>query len=179
MKAISILQPWASLCVHTYENGKALKQIETRSWNTKYRGELLIHASMGKKGLKLLQDNLDYNLNWHIAKTLGVNSVGQINFQFALGAIIGKVELVETFEMNNIVKGQNPLSNCTNWIELEGGMFGISDQELAFGDYSANRFGWLLSDPVLFDEPIPCKGQLGLWNFDLDLYHHPQYKYFR
>ncbi len=39
MKAISILQPWASLVALGH------KKIETRSWNTKYRGELLIHAS--------------------------------------------------------------------------------------------------------------------------------------
>ena len=45
MKVLSILQPWASLCLTVDEKGKALKQIETRSWNTKYRGELLIHAS--------------------------------------------------------------------------------------------------------------------------------------
>lgn len=42
MKAISILQPWASLCVHTDENGKALKQIETRSWNTSRKKYWLI-----------------------------------------------------------------------------------------------------------------------------------------
>ena len=50
MKVLSLLQPWANLCVMTdSKTGKAYKQIETRSWNTKYRGELLIHASAGKK----------------------------------------------------------------------------------------------------------------------------------
>lgn len=41
MKAITVLQPWATLLV----TGK--KHIETRSWKTNYRGEILIHA--GKK----------------------------------------------------------------------------------------------------------------------------------
>jgi hypothetical protein len=40
MKALSLIQPWASL-IH---DGR--KTIETRSWSTKYRGELAIHASM-------------------------------------------------------------------------------------------------------------------------------------
>lgn len=43
MKVISIMQPWATLIVLGH------KKIETRSWNTKYRGEILIHASAGKK----------------------------------------------------------------------------------------------------------------------------------
>lgn len=41
MKAISIRQPWAWLIVNGY------KDIENRSWDTKYRGMVLIHASKG------------------------------------------------------------------------------------------------------------------------------------
>ena len=39
MKAITLWQPWASLIVYGH------KHIETRSWPTKYRGWLGIHAS--------------------------------------------------------------------------------------------------------------------------------------
>lgn len=39
MKAISLLQPWASLVA------LGAKQYETRSWATPYRGPLAIHAS--------------------------------------------------------------------------------------------------------------------------------------
>ncbi len=42
MKAISIRQPWAWLIVNGY------KVIENRSWNTKFRGPVLIHASSRK-----------------------------------------------------------------------------------------------------------------------------------
>lgn len=41
MKALTLIQPWATLIM------LGEKQIETRSWNTKYRGKLAIHA--GKK----------------------------------------------------------------------------------------------------------------------------------
>jgi hypothetical protein len=44
MKAISLLQPWATLVVI------GAKKIETRSWSTPYRGRILIHASLGKAG---------------------------------------------------------------------------------------------------------------------------------
>lgn len=39
VKVISIKQPWASLIVEGY------KKFEFRTWKTKYRGEILIHAS--------------------------------------------------------------------------------------------------------------------------------------
>lgn len=38
MKALSILQPWAWLIVNGY------KPVENRTWATKFRGPLLIHA---------------------------------------------------------------------------------------------------------------------------------------
>lgn len=46
MKAITILQPWASLIAC----GK--KQIETRSWATKYRGPIAIHVGLNTKFLR-------------------------------------------------------------------------------------------------------------------------------
>lgn len=45
MKAISIRQPWAWLIVNGY------KDIENRSWNTKFRGQVLIHASAAKPSM--------------------------------------------------------------------------------------------------------------------------------
>lgn len=43
MKAISLIQPWASMIA----SGK--KTIETRKWSTKYRGDILIVASKSPK----------------------------------------------------------------------------------------------------------------------------------
>lgn len=44
MKALSLLQPWATLIMLGY------KHFETRSWATKHRGPLAIAASAGKQG---------------------------------------------------------------------------------------------------------------------------------
>lgn len=41
MKAISIRQPWAWLIVNGH------KDVENRTWPTRYRGRVLIHASKG------------------------------------------------------------------------------------------------------------------------------------
>ena len=51
MKALSIKQPWVYCILHLG------KRIENRTWNTKFRGEFLIHASKGfdKAGLGKLR----------------------------------------------------------------------------------------------------------------------------
>lgn len=41
MKCLSIRQPWAHLIIHGGKN------IENRTWTTKYRGRFLVHASKG------------------------------------------------------------------------------------------------------------------------------------
>ncbi len=71
MKVISIKQPWASLIVYGF------KKYEFRSWNAKYRGELLIHAS----------------------KTFDKNQIEKFknyNIPFETGKIIGKVIMEES-----------------------------------------------------------------------------------
>lgn len=53
MKAITLTQPWATLVAI------GAKRIETRSWATRYRGPLAIHAAKGiERGLKLQVEGL-------------------------------------------------------------------------------------------------------------------------
>ncbi len=65
MKAITIKQPWATLIAKGY------KEYEFRTWKTKYRGEILIHAGKGidKKAMKRFENlNLEYPQGCIIAK---------------------------------------------------------------------------------------------------------------
>ena len=65
MKVITIKQPWATLIAEGY------KQYEFRTWNTKYRGDILIHAGLGidKDALKRFKHlNLEYPTGCIIAK---------------------------------------------------------------------------------------------------------------
>ena len=51
VKALSVRQPWAHCLVH------GLKRVENRSWRTRFRGHVLIHASQkfDKQGLEWVQ----------------------------------------------------------------------------------------------------------------------------
>lgn len=65
MKAITIKQPFATLIAKGY------KEYEFRTWKTKYRGEILIHAGKGidKKAMeKFKYLNLDYPSGCILAK---------------------------------------------------------------------------------------------------------------
>lgn len=65
MKAITIKQPWATLIAEGY------KEYEFRTWKTKYRGDILIHAGKGtdKKAMERFKNlNLEYPVGQIIAK---------------------------------------------------------------------------------------------------------------
>lgn len=143
MKVLSLLQPWASLVLLGH------KKIETRSWNTKYRGQILIHASLKKPSIEIHHALQGRTI------PLNVPAYGQLPY----GAIIGMVELVGTTEFTVFSKEPNDIIRCQKkeWHTTE--------QELAFGDYTPGRYGWLLDNPILFKNPIPAKGNLGLWNY--------------
>jgi len=138
VKTISLLQPWATLMVI------GAKKVETRSWNTRYRGPLLIHAS---KGLSAECRQLCKQDPF----SLFINDVDDL----PRGAIIGMVNL----------KGTGPTERFKSLGNGGGIYIPNIDQELAFGDYGPNRYGWYCEDAIQFKEPIPCKGALSIWEF--------------
>lgn len=75
MKVLTIKQPWATLIM------QGDKRFEFRSWQTKYRGDLLIHAGKG----------IDKNAMKRLAKYLPD--------EIPLGKILGKVTLVDCIRM--------------------------------------------------------------------------------
>lgn len=133
MKVLSLLQPWASLVM------VGAKKIETRSWQTPFRGELLIHASLGKKGDALCAAPPFSHY---------INDFDKLPF----GAIIGSVVLKNIVPVERLHLSSDVLAMLT----LE---------EKAFGDYTQGRYAWLLHTPVPFSKPIPIRGSLGLWNY--------------
>ena len=58
MKVLTIKEPYATFIM------QGLKKIETRSWNTKYRGEIYIHAGKSKDFIKKIknENNNEYIL---------------------------------------------------------------------------------------------------------------------
>ena len=54
MKVLTLKQPWATLI------SEGLKEYEFRSWNTNYRGKLLIHAGVSIDKEEIKKYNYDY-----------------------------------------------------------------------------------------------------------------------
>lgn len=72
MKVITVKQPWATLIA------EGLKKYEFRTWNTKYRGDILIHAgkTLDKKAAERFGCyNLDYPTGCIIAKAKLTDSI--------------------------------------------------------------------------------------------------------
>jgi len=137
MKAITLQQPWAGLLV------LGLKQFETRSWNTKYRGIIAVHSSakITKPGLELIEMLKENFISRFSEDSEAYRVITQT------GVILGEVKITDTFSTN--------------------GDFLPSDEwEQAFGDYSPNRWFWECENPIVYDEPVPAKGQLSIWNWE-------------
>lgn len=127
MKVLSVRQPWATLLVRGH------KKIETRTWNTKFRGRLLIHAS-AKFDDKELSKIYPFNIYTGNPALL------------PLGKIIGEVTITGCEPVENLLKD-------------------LPRTEHLFGDYTENRFGWICEGAISYPDPIPAKGNLGLWEF--------------
>ena len=126
MKCLSVCQPFAELIVQ----GK--KTIELRKWNTKFRGEFLVHAPQ--------------KIRLHDCKRL------KIEPEMIVGAIIGKVELIDVKEYEN-----------ASQIKID------SKRHLASNSESDNKYGFILQNPKQLRIPIPCNGQLNFFEFKPEL----------
>ena len=147
MKVLSLIQPIATLVVTRH------KLIETRSWNTKHRGPLLIHASLGKKYGGFSARELCYQK--HFKVVIPPAAYDKLPF----GEIIGCVFLEDVISTDRIILG-----NENNPVKKGPMEWDITDKELAFGDYSDGRYAWLLRDAVEFKKQLPIKGSLMLWD---------------
>ena len=129
MKVLSLKEPYATLI----KNKKKL--VETRSWNTKYRGELYIHASSTKVAKEVLNDKELMNL---------------VSDDLSFGYIICKCRLVDTVKMTK---------------EYVEHMQNNNYQEYLCGDYQEGRYAWILENIEVLDKPIQVKGKLGIWQY--------------
>lgn len=138
MKAISLWQPWASLWL------TPAKIHETRGWDMKYRGPLLVHAA--KHPIHLAGASRTV---WRIC----VTQFGETWMQtLPLGAIIGRIEVVDCIPSNKLYPaGQDiPLGQRDDY---------------ECGNFAWGRFGIKRTPRVeVFEMPIPFKGAQGLFN---------------
>jgi hypothetical protein len=89
MKALSIRQPWAWLIIHGGKN------IENRSWHTKFRGRFLVHASM--TGMS----SAEYEHVRDFVRRAAPHVVFPPACELMRGGIIGSVELIGSLDSSD------------------------------------------------------------------------------
>jgi hypothetical protein len=153
VKVLTLTQPRATLVAI------GAKHIETRSWETLYRGPLAIHAAkgLGPGGRAALYDLAFDDPDGYFYAALRQANVFCID-DLPLGAIVATCELVDCVHVLYEWPRNQLVSQRSRHI--------LTDQERAFGDYTPGRFAWLLADVRPLPAPIPAKGALGLWTWD-------------
>jgi hypothetical protein len=147
VRAISLHQPWASLIA------QGAKTIETRSWRTPYRGLLAIHAAkVVSRDLLVLAEPAAYD-------QATIDAVYRALKDPPRGAIVAVARLVKC--LPTAPQG-SPYVNL--WVQR------LSHQEVAFGDFRPGRWGWVLEDVRALSEPVPCRGQQGIWPLPADVW---------
>lgn len=130
MKVLTIREPWASLIA------QGVKRVETRSWPTRYRGPLYLHAGSAP----LPQSDP------------------------ALSALLAL--LPDPTPAYGQILARCVLADC---IPMDGAYIARMQQEqpveFLCGDYGPGRYAWLLEQVEPLAVPLPCKGRLGLWNY--------------
>lgn len=138
VKALTLHQPWASLIA------AGLKQYETRSWPTSYRGLLAIHAG---------QQSGDFDLT----AVLTDKERTKLPAELPSGAIVCIAHLVD------VVKSEAISSDPE---------FEVS-RESRLGNFAPGRYGWKLELVKVFDPPVPARGAQGLWNWEMPIAEPP------
>jgi hypothetical protein len=119
------------------------KKIETRSWPTNYRGEIVIHAAKGfPKWAKELcsEEPFAASLNYGAADTLPL-SRGL--------CIVRIVDCIRTEQVSKIASVAGSLSV----------------KEFEFGDYGEGRYAWVTEYVRPLNDDRIVRGALGLWDW--------------
>lgn len=132
-----LYQPWALLAA------LGEKQYETRHWNVKYRGPLVIGASK-----RWTHEERYFMTQPYYAQALARHGYNESNIP--LGCALALVDLKAIYRTEDM-------------------RHDISAQERAFGNFADGRFAWRFENVRMFAEPIPMSGKQGLFQAKLDL----------
>ena len=164
MKALTIWQPWASLLAC------GAKQYETRSWATKYRGPIAIHA-----GKKFGEMDFGYKDGKNTILD-ALRDCGNTQHPLPLGAVIATAELVNCWYIvhnpgtdidvaKHIPIGAESMARDKHAPDF-GDYFVPTEREMFLGDWTPGRYAWEFANVKMLNEPIPAKGMQGLWNWE-------------
>lgn len=152
MKALTLTQPWATLV------GIGAKRLETRSWTTKYRGPVAIHAAkvfpVKAQQLCFLEPFRLY-LDGYV--DFGTPYLG--SHRFPLGYIVATCDLVDIIRIGDKLEHYFYPVNGVGYFSIPP-----DEPELSFGDYTPGRYAWILANVKQLKEPEIARGALGLWD---------------
>ena len=184
MKAITLRQPWATLVA------EGIKTIETRSFRTKHRGHIAIHAGLHPPTGERMAGWYAFPAavtGRHARGTEWVlrhepDNDGPLNGRrMPLGAVVATARIVDVVPMVGAGAAGGPsllvpivgLAEGTLWTwQAPHGPHrhpylpwsDVTDQ-LPYGDYRPGRFAWLLDDICPLPVPVEAVGHLGLWDW--------------
>ena len=147
IKCITLFQPWASLVA------LGAKKIETRSWRIWYRGPLLIHASRAFPR---------YARDLCKKEPFATILLGA-GYKHPLSGLVDPGQLPR-----GAVVAACTLQHCVR-IGTAGIALPPPEPERSFGDYTAGRYAWMLSDIQPLPTPIAARGSMGLWEPDQEV----------
>lgn len=153
MKAISLWQPWSSALFAPMNPGasmEAIKTYETRSWpmpSLLIGQEVAIQAA--KRNTKdeqefwmhVVMDTTRREIYGHSFAAIGIHNYSDL----PRGAIIGKVKFARSVHVEDLDV--------------------LGEIEHDWGNYSAGRYAWPVTETNLFPAPIPCMGRQGFFDW--------------
>jgi hypothetical protein len=133
---------------------------------TSHRGFLLIHAAL-KQDAPVIDDLAAWFTESYLGRVPTMNAAGKPQLGIRIpthyttyGAILGLVNVIDCQPVNS-----KPMSDY--WFSRH---HDHETDERMMGDWSEGRYAWRMSAvTVLFPEPIPCRGQQGLWTPDAEV----------
>lgn len=158
LKVISLWEPWSTLLAI-----KA-KRIETRGWDTDYRGPVAIHSTKGGLSVQNLNETC-FEEHFFEALDGGYKPFKRWNESNA-GARLNICKAGVFPHGHILAVGQ--IGDCLP-TESTGCLPGVFDdhpkldtpQERAFGDFSPGRFGLVFEKVVRLQVPVPFKSRQG------------------
>lgn len=139
MKALTLTQPWATLMALQE------KRIETRSWYTAYRGEMVIHSA---KGFPRIERDM---CSWeHFRQALHGRTADELPLSRGL-CVVRVLGCIPTSKMHGaeMIMGHKPSMN-----------------ELRFGNYEAGRWAWITEYVRPLEDVGAVRGALSLWDWE-------------
>ncbi len=144
IRALTVRQPWAHMITYCG------KSIENRSWPTRYRGMLAVHAGARSgwdsdgQDSPLVQQAWSAWANSAPALADGTIPLSRNTTSVTFSAVIAVARITGCHRAIGAAA-----CSCSPWSQ-------------------ADQWHWELSNVRALDSPVPCRGSLGLWRLPED-----------